>query len=89
MEVFFSSVVVTGLVHDYSFSVFSERKKEMGVLIRGGRGVSHKRTSFIDFRSAFFLGCVRGVIFGVVHKDLAVECTVKRHLTTRILTSTH
>ena len=48
------------VVHDYSFSVFSERKKEMGVLIRGGRGVSHKRTSFIDFRSAFFLGCVRG-----------------------------
>ena len=42
------------MVHDYSFSVFSERKKEMGVLIRGGRGVSHKRTSFIDFRSAFF-----------------------------------
>ena len=57
MEVFFSSVVVTGLVHDYSFSVFSERKKEMG-FDKGGGGVFilviRERASFIDFRSAFF-----------------------------------
>ena len=56
------------MVHDYSFSVFSERKKEME-FDNGGVWflfilVIRERASFIDFRSAFFCRLCKGVIFG-------------------------
>ena len=41
------------MVHDYSFSVFSERKKEMGVLIREG-GVFYSHTNLLILDQRFF-----------------------------------
>ena len=58
-------------------SVCLARGKRRGGFDKGGRGVSHKRTTLLILDQRFFGLCKRGVCdFRGCHKDLAVECVL-------------